>query len=67
MPVLDRDVQELLRRDGAATALRKVREVLDLGAQDARLFLGNFASHHPSFGIVRLWHPDVSPGQRSKG
>jgi len=62
MPVLDWDVQELLRREGADKALRVVREAIDRRARDVRLLLGNFASYPSAFGIVGIWHPEIATG-----
>ena len=60
MQVLDWGVCELQRRDGDATALKRMLELCNLEKYALRFFLGNLYLHPGSFMIVGMWYPKLA-------
>lgn len=54
---LDWEVQELLRREGADSAKRKLEQLCNLDEYSLRFFMGNIKAHPMNFSIVGLWYP----------
>jgi len=60
MQILDWEICELFRREGAEKACDKVEEILDLDKYATKFFLGNFHMYPASFAIIGLWYPKRS-------
>jgi hypothetical protein len=60
MQIMDWEVIELQRKTDDASALSKVKEILDLDTHSPRFFLGNLKAHPTRFTIVGLWYPKKS-------
>lgn len=54
---LDWEVQELLRRDGAEAAKKKLETLCNLDEYGLKFFMGNIKAHPMNFSIVGLWYP----------
>lgn len=57
MKVLDWGLLQLGRKAGWEAAKARLEEISNLETHEFRLFLGNFALHPQTFGIIGLWYP----------